>query len=92
VRWNSLDGHRSPQDVAKQLCCDERVVEMALDQLVAADLLDNAGALSVIRRAALRKMASAAAVGALVSSIPAPLAVAGQSGPSNGQPGDMEAS
>ena len=75
--WGLLDGRRSVNEIAGELEVDESVVALAVDDLVNAQLLESNEPLSVSRRSALRRVASAAAVGVLlpvVTSIPAPLA------------------
>ena len=75
--WSLLDGERSVNEIAGELEVDESVVALAVDDLANAQLLESSEPLSVSRRSALRRVASAAAVGVLlpvVASIPAPLA------------------
>ncbi len=81
--WNRLDGKRSVGEIAGGLDLDESVVALAIDDLANAQLLESSEPLSVSRRSALRRVASAAAVGVLlpvVTSIPAPLAAMARSG------------
>ena len=85
--WSLLDGERSVNEIAGELEVDESVVALAVDDLANAQLLESSEPLSVSRRSALRRVASAAAVGVLlpvVASIPAPLAAEAESLP----PGD----
>lgn len=87
--WSLLDGKRSVSDIAGELHVDESVVALAVDDLAKARLLESSEPLSISRRSALRRVASAAAVGVLlpaVSSIPAPLAAMARSG---SNPGDV---
>ena len=75
--WSRLDGKRSVSKIAGELDVDESVVALAVDDLANAQLLESSEPVSVSRRSALRRVASAAAVGVLlpvVTSIPAPLA------------------
>lgn len=81
--WSLLDGERSVDEIAGELELDESVVALAVDDLANAQLLESSEPLSVSRRSALRRVASAAAVGVLlpvVASIPAPLAAEAASG------------
>lgn len=81
--WGLLDGKRTTPDIANALGLEESVVELAIDDLAIANLLEEAQSLSLSRRAALRKLANVAAVGALlgtITSIPAPLAAQSRSG------------
>jgi hypothetical protein len=81
--WRLLDGNRSVSAIASELGVDQSVVELAVDDLANARLLDEAEPLPVSRRTALRRVAVAAAVGFLlpaVTSIAAPLAAHAQSG------------
>ena len=80
--WSLLDGERSVSEMAGELEVDESVVALAVDDLANAQLLESSEPLSVSRRSALRRVASAAAVGVLlpvVASIPAPLAAEAES-------------
>ncbi|MCH7532263.1 MAG: PqqD family protein [Gemmatimonadetes bacterium] len=80
--WSLLDGERSVNEIAGELEVDESVVALAVDDLANAQLLESSEPLSVSRRSALRRVASAAAVGVLlpvVASIPAPLAAEAES-------------
>ncbi len=82
--WSLLDGKRSVSEIAGELQVDESVVALAVDDLANAQLLESSEPLSVSRRTALRRVASAAAVGVLlpvVTSISAPLAAQAQSAP-----------
>jgi hypothetical protein len=82
--WSLLDGERSMNEIAGELDIDESVVALAVDYLANAQLLESSEPLSVSRRSALRRVATAAAVGVLlpvVTSIPAPLAAMARSGP-----------
>ena len=90
--WSRLDGKRSVSEIAGGLDLDESVVALAIDNLANAQLLESNEPLSVSRRSALRRVASAAAVGVLlpvVTSIPAPLAAMARSGRQR-PPGDCE--
>jgi hypothetical protein len=81
--WSLIDGERTTAEIAAHLEVDQQVVDLALDDLAKARLLEEMEPLSVSRREALRSAASAAAVGFLlpaVTSIVAPLAVEAQSG------------
>ena len=80
--WSRLDGKRSVSEIAGELDVDESVVALAIDDLANAQLLESGEPLSISRRSALRRVASAAAVGVLlpvVTSIPAPLAAMARS-------------
>ena len=80
--WSLLDGERTTSEIACDLDIDESVVTLSVDRLANAQLLESSEALSVSRRSALRRVASAAAVGVLlpvVTSIPAPLSPMAQS-------------
>ncbi len=80
--WSLLDGKRSVSEIAGELQVDESVVALAVDDLANAQLLESSEPLSVSRRTALRRVASAAAIGVLlpvVTSISAPLAAMAQS-------------
>ncbi len=80
--WSLLDGERSVHEIAGELQVDESVVALAVDDLANAQLLESSEPLSVSRRSALCRVASAAAVGVLlpvVTSIPAPLAAMARS-------------
>ena len=86
--WRLLDGERSVNEIAGELEVDESVVSLAVDDLANAQLLESSEPLSVSRRSALRRVASAAAVGVLlpaVTSIPAPLAAMAESGGISGK-------
>ena len=75
--WSRLDGKRSIGEIASDLDVHESVVSLAVDDLQNAQLLESGEPLSVSRRKALRRVASAAAVGFLlpaVTSIAAPSA------------------
>jgi hypothetical protein len=81
--WRLLDGSRSVSAIASDLGFDQSVVDLAIDDLANARLLEEVEPLPVSRRTALRRVAAAAAVGFLlpaVSSIAAPLAAQAQSG------------
>ena len=81
--WNRLDGEKTVSEIAGELDVDESVVALAVDDLASAQLLESGEPLSVSRRSALRRVASAAAVGVLlplVTSISAPLAAMAKSG------------
>ena len=81
--WSLLDGNRTTGEVADVLDLDESVVALSVDHLANAQLLESSEPLSVSRRNALRRIASAAAVGFLlpaVTSIAAPFAAQAQSG------------
>lgn len=83
--WRLLDGARSAKEIATDLDVDESVVDLAIDDLANAALLESSESLSVSRRSALRRVASAAAVGFLlpaVTSIAAPSAAQAKSGKS----------
>jgi len=87
--WRLLDGNRTTGEVADVLDLDESVVTLSVDHLANAHLLESSEPLSVSRRNALRRIASAAAVGFLlpaVTSIAAPFAAQAQSGNGNGSP------
>ena len=80
--WSQLDGERTTSEIACNLDIDESVVTLSVDHLANAQLLESSEPLSVSRRSALRRVASAATVGVLlpvVTSIPAPLAAMAQS-------------
>ena len=80
--WSLLGGERSVNEIACELELDESVVALAVDDLANARLLESSEPLSVSRRSALRRVASAAAIGVLlpvVTSIPAPLAAMAES-------------
>ena len=86
--WSLLDGHRARREIADDLDVDESVVALSVDHLASAHLLESSEPLSVSRRTALRRVASAAAVGILlpvVTSIPAPLASMARSGHAYGK-------
>ena len=81
--WDLLDGERSVEVMAAELGVDRSVVELAVDELATAELLDRGEALSVSRRSAVRKVAAAAAVGLMlpaITSIAAPTPTQAQSG------------
>jgi hypothetical protein len=83
--WRLLDGKRSVGTVAAELGVDASVVDLAIDDLANAGLLETAEPLPVSRRSALRKAAVAAAVGFVlpaVTSMAAPLAAQASSGTS----------
>jgi len=85
--WARLDGRTTPSEIAADLGVDESVVELAIDDLSYAGLLESSEPLSVSRRAALNRVAGAAAIGFLlpvVTSIAAPFAAQAQS---SGPPG-----
>ena len=80
--WSQLDGEKTTSEIACNLDVDESVVTLSVDHLANAQLLESSEPLSVSRRSALRRVASAAAVGVLlpvVTSIPAPLSAMAQS-------------
>ncbi len=80
--WSLLDGERTTSEIACDLDMDESVVALSVGHLANAQLLESSEPLSLSRRSALRRVASAAAVGVLlpvVTSIPAPLAAMAQS-------------
>ena len=80
--WVRLDGKRSVSEIAGELNVYESVVALAVDDLASAQLLESGERLAVSRRKALRRVASAAAVGFLlpaVTSIAAPSAAMAQS-------------
>ena len=88
--WNRLDGEKTLSEIAVDLGVDESVVALAVDHLANAQLLESSEPLSVSRRSALRKIASAAAIGFLlpaVTSIAAPLAAHAQSSGTSGTKG-----
>lgn len=88
--WSRLDGERTVSEIAADLEVDDNVVALAVDHLADAQLLESSEPLSVSRRSALRRFATAAAIGVLlpvVTSIPAPLAAMAQSGGGHGQKG-----
>lgn len=81
--WRLLDGKRSAAAIASDLGVDASVVDLALDDLATARLLESRQPLSVSRRSALRRVAVAAAVGFVlpaVTSMAAPLPAQAQSG------------
>lgn len=81
--WSRLDGERTTSAIAGDLDVDESVVDLAIDDLANAQLLEPSEPLSVSRRSALRRVASAAAIGFLlpaVTSIVAPMAAEAWSG------------
>ena len=81
--WSLLDGKRSVSEIAGELDVNESVVALAVDDLANAQLLESSEPLSVSRRKALRRVASAAAVGFLlpaITSISAPSAAMALSG------------
>ncbi len=85
--WSLLDGNRTTSEIAGDLDVDESVVTLSVDHLASAHLLESGEPLSVSRRKAVLKIASAAAVGFLlpaVTSIAAPFAAQAQSGNANG--------
>ena len=91
--WSRLDGERTVGEIAGDLEVDESVVALAVDHLASAQLVESGEPLSVSRRAALRRVATAAAIGVLlpiVTSIPAPLAAMAQSGRVQGQGQEQE--
>jgi len=80
--WPLLDGSRSVRDIAAELDIDASVVELAVDSLGQAELLEAGDALSVSRRRMLGRVAAAAAAGMMlpaITSIAAPLAAQAQS-------------
>jgi len=84
--WSLLNGERSTGEIAVDLGVDESFVLLSVDHLASAHLLDTGEPLSVSRRAALRRVASAAAVGFLlpaVASIAAPFAAEAASNKGN---------
>ena len=86
--WSRLDGERSVGEIAGDLEVEESVVALAVDDLANAELLESSEPLSVSRRSALRRVASAVAIGVLlpvVTCIPAPLAAMAQSGHAYGK-------
>ncbi len=88
--WNLLDGERSVSEIAGELQLDESVVSLSVDELANAHMLEMGDALSVSRRAALKKVAAVAAIGLAlpaVASVPAPAAAQSQSGGRGGRPG-----
>lgn len=92
--WGRLDGERTTIDIAADLDVDGSVVDLAIDDLANARLLESSEPLSVSRRTALRKVASAAAIGFLlpaVTSIAAPLAAQAQSAGSGSKTGSKSA-
>ena len=81
--WNRLNGEKTVSQIAGELDVDESVVGLAVDDLANAQLLESSEPLSLSRRKALRRVASAAAVGFLlpaVTSIAAPSAAMALSG------------
>ena len=91
--WSLLDGERTVSEIAGDLEVDESVVALAIDHLANAQLVESREPLSVSRRSALRRFATAAAIGVLlpvVTSIPAPLAAMAQSGRGQGYQEDQE--
>ena len=77
--WHALDRNRSTRELVALLGLDEGDIELAVDLLQDADLLEGASPPDVSRRDALRRVTAAAAVGAMVISIPAPLSADGKS-------------
>ena len=57
--WSLLDGERSVNEIAGELEVDESVVALAVDDLANAQLLESSEPLSVSRRSALGRVASA---------------------------------
>ena len=91
--WKLLDGRRTPPDIANALDLDESIVELAIDDLATANLLEQAQSLSLSRRGALRKLAHVAAIGVLlpaITSIPAPLAAESRSGMTQVDPPSLQ--
>ncbi len=91
--WSLLDGKRTVSEIAGDLEVDEGVVALAVDHLANAQLVESSEPLSVSRRSALRRFATAAAIGVLlpvVTSIPAPLAAMAQSGRGQGYQEDQD--
>jgi len=81
--WSLLDGNRTTSEIADDLDVDESVVTLSIDHLASAHLLESSEPLSVSRRKALGRVASAAAIGFLlpvVTSIAAPSAAQALSG------------
>ncbi len=81
--WSLLDGNRTTSEIADDLDVDECVVTLSIDHLASAHLLESSEPLSVSRRKALGRVASAAAIGFLlpvVTSIAAPSAAQALSG------------
>jgi len=81
--WSLLDGDRTTSEIADDLDVDESVVTLSIDHLASAHLLESSEPLSVSRRKALGRVASAAAIGFLlpvVTSIAAPSAAQALSG------------
>ena len=88
--WRRLDGESTSSEIASDLDIDEDVVNLAIDDLASAQLLESSEPLSVSRRSALRRVASAATIGFLlpvVTSIAAPSAAEAASGDSWGHGG-----
>ena len=80
--WSLLDGRRTTAEIAAELDVDESVVALSVDDLASAHLLQSVEPLSISRRTALGRVASAAAIGFLlpaVTSIAAPFAAQAQS-------------
>jgi hypothetical protein len=81
--WSRLDGERTIAEIAAEVEMDESVVSLSVDELASVELLEAGEALTVSRRAALRRVAGAAAVGFVlpaVTSIAAPMAAHAASG------------
>ena len=81
--WNLIDGARSVAQIAAALDVDESVVSLSIDELAKVQLLEAGEELSVTRRAIVRRMAAAAAVGFMlpaISSIVAPTPAQAESG------------
>lgn len=81
--WSLLDGERTTSEIAGDLDVDESVVTLSIDHLASAHLLESSEPLSVSRRKAIGRVASAAAIGFLlpvVTSIAAPSAAQALSG------------
>ena len=93
--WSLLDGERTTSEIACDLGVDESVVTLSVDHLANARLLESDDPLSVSRRTALFRVASAAAAGILlpaVTSIAAPLAADAKSGSSSSDSGKPSSS
>lgn len=81
--WDLIDGERSIAEIAAALDIDESIVSLSVDELARVQLLDAGESLSVSRRAALRRIATAAAVGFVlpaITSIVAPTPAQAESG------------
>jgi hypothetical protein len=81
--WDLIDGERSIADIAAALSIDESIVSLSVDELARVRLLDACESLSLSRRAAVRRIAAAAAIGFVlpaITSIVAPTPAQAESG------------